>query len=251
MDRHKQTEHGLTITKQFKCDFEGCGRVFKDRPSFYTHSLIHKDRSLVYKHKCPVEGCDSVFKRRRNLQMHQQKHGTNRRRYTCAFSNCKRTYSRERELSRHVEISHQSKIVLLFTMMIFTTFFATDSEHDLASGSVHATIKREYEEAVEIDSAPSTSNFDGTGESSGGITSNDNIIYLKSVNDNNVTTVICDNMEVDPSSEQIIEVDENGKSTNNKIIMLLDNSNEQDQQLELVTSSKSTLCLLSSFNDSN
>lgn len=130
----------------------------------------------------------------------------------------------------------------------FNSFvFFSGIDHGLASGSMQATIKREYAdgETVELESAPGTSNFDGTGESSGGITTNENIIYLKSVNDSNVTTVICDNMEVDPNSEQIIEVDENGKSTNNKIIMLLNNSNEQDQQLELVTSSKSPkLCLL-------
>lgn len=121
MDRHKQTVHGLTITKQFKCDFEGCGRIFKDRPSFYTHSLIHKDRSLVYKHKCTVDGCDSVFKRRRNLSIHMIKHGTNRRRYTCAFSHCKRTYTRERELSRHIEIAHRGKCFSLWWFSPLTT----------------------------------------------------------------------------------------------------------------------------------
>ena len=108
---------------------------------------------------------------------------------------------------------------------------------------MQATIKREFDgETVELESAPSASNFEGT--SGGGITSNENIIYLKSVNDGNVATVIsCDDMDVDPHSEQIIEVDENGKSTNNKIIMLLNNNNEQDQQLELVTSSKLTITI--------
>ena len=110
MDRHKQNVHGLTITKQFKCDFDGCGRVFKDRPSFYTHSMIHKDRSLVYKHKCSIDGCDAVFKRRRNLMAHMMKHGNARKRFSCNISNCKRTYSRERELQRHVELCHRGMI---------------------------------------------------------------------------------------------------------------------------------------------
>lgn len=59
------------------------------------------------------------------------------------------------------------------------------------------------------------------------------------------TVISCEDMEVDPNSDQIIEVDENGKSTNQKIIMLLDSNMEQDHKLELVTSSKSffaTLC---------
>lgn len=125
--------------------------------------------------------------------------------------------------------------------MIFTTnnySFLLDP----GQGGSLQTIKREFEgETVELESAPSTSNFESTSSAGGsGITSNENIIYLKSVNDSNVATVIsCEDMEVDPNSDQIIEVDENGKSTNNKIIMLLNNNMDQDQKLELVTSSKS------------
>lgn len=100
-----------------------------------------------------------------------------------------------------------------------------------------------------MENAPSTSNFESTSSGSGGITSNENIIYLKSVNDSNVATVIsCDDMEVDPNSDQIIEVDENGKTTNNKIIMLLNNNMEQDHKLELVTSSKSFLLAFLHFD---
>ncbi|KAF7488364.1 Zinc finger protein 91 [Sarcoptes scabiei] len=108
MDRHKKAEHNIEITKQFKCDHEGCGRVFKDRPSFYTHSLIHKDRSLVYKHKCTHENCGAVFKRRRNLALHMLKHGYIKRKYTCMFGECRRTYNREKELMKHIDQFHQN-----------------------------------------------------------------------------------------------------------------------------------------------
>ncbi|KAH7641531.1 hypothetical protein HUG17_4575 [Dermatophagoides farinae] len=108
LDRHKKTAHNIEVTRQFKCDFEGCGRIFKDRPSYYTHSLIHKDRNLVYKHKCTYENCGAVFKRRRNLALHMLKHGYVKRKYTCMFGECRRTYAREKELMRHIEVVHRA-----------------------------------------------------------------------------------------------------------------------------------------------
>lgn len=114
MDRHKQNVHGIAISKQFKCEYDGCSRVFKDRASYYTHSLIHKDRSLVYKHKCEYDGCNSAFKRRRNLNLHMTKHGAGRKRFTCVVENCKRGYYREKELTRHMELCHNGNFSKYF-----------------------------------------------------------------------------------------------------------------------------------------
>lgn len=111
LDRHKKLAHGIDTVKQFTCPVESCGRVFRDRPSFYSHSLTHKDKTLAYRHKCPNALCGAVFKRRRNLTQHMLKHNAEAdavkaRRLVCEKEGCNKVFYKEKEMKKHLETQH-------------------------------------------------------------------------------------------------------------------------------------------------
>lgn len=69
-------------TGQFKCDFEGCGKICFDRASLKKHMQIHGARQYV----CTYEGCGKKFQDSSKLKRHYLTH-TGEKKHICTICN--------------------------------------------------------------------------------------------------------------------------------------------------------------------
>ncbi|KAJ8908993.1 hypothetical protein NDN08_005692 [Rhodosorus marinus] len=60
--------------KIYKCDFEGCVRVFPRNYNLQVHRRVHSENTPF---KCTVEGCEKAFRWKSSLQCHAQSHERN------------------------------------------------------------------------------------------------------------------------------------------------------------------------------
>lgn len=105
-------------------------------------------------------------------------------------------------------------------------------------------MKKEFEDSIELDTSRDP------GETSEVDQSNGNIIYVKNLEQNVMSTVnviSCEEMDVDGSGEHVIEMDDGSNTGNNKIMLLYNKGGEVDQQLELVSSSMSLRLVILQF----
>lgn len=70
--RNHQAVHSNEYT--FKCDHEGCTKVFKAKRNLLRHKNFHDPSKLNYKHQCTFENCDKKFLKRHALTRHLLSH---------------------------------------------------------------------------------------------------------------------------------------------------------------------------------
>lgn len=81
----------------FKCDIEGCGKLFTRSYNYKAHLETHDERR-EYPFHCHVDGCDKKFARKTDLQRHHQSVHMKERNHGCAF--CGRFFARKDTLRR-------------------------------------------------------------------------------------------------------------------------------------------------------
>ncbi|TQW03255.1 zinc finger, c2H2 type domain-containing protein [Cordyceps javanica] len=82
----------------FKCDVEGCGKLFTRSYNYKAHLETH-DQRRQYPFHCHVHGCDKKFARKTDLQRHHQSVHMKERNHGCTF--CGRFFARKDTL--HME----------------------------------------------------------------------------------------------------------------------------------------------------
>uniref|UniRef100_A0A7S2ZH93 C2H2-type domain-containing protein n=1 Tax=Rhodosorus marinus TaxID=101924 RepID=A0A7S2ZH93_9RHOD len=60
--------------KIYRCDFDGCARVFPRNYNLQVHRRVHSENTPF---KCTVEGCEKAFRWKSSLQCHAQSHERN------------------------------------------------------------------------------------------------------------------------------------------------------------------------------
>ena len=73
-ERRHQTEN-----KPYKCEMEGCGKVFSANGTLTAHMKIHSGERP---HACPVDGCEKRFTKASKLKLHLRSH-TGERPFHC------------------------------------------------------------------------------------------------------------------------------------------------------------------------
>ena len=86
-----------TSVGQFKCDFEGCGKICFDRAALKKHMQIHGARQYV----CTYEGCGKKFQDSSKLKRHFLTH-TGEKNHVCTI--CNKAFSLDFNLKTHMRI---------------------------------------------------------------------------------------------------------------------------------------------------
>ncbi len=63
------------MSKKFKCDFTGCGKIYRHKKSLNDHKLSHGNANL----KCDFFGCDYKTYNKKYLREHQMRHSEEKR----------------------------------------------------------------------------------------------------------------------------------------------------------------------------
>jgi len=93
---------GFSETK-YRCDFPGCGKLFKSRSYLNRHKNIHSENP---KYQCKFEGCYKVFSKSYELNRHKLIHGE--KMFTCEFPECNKTFRTKEYLKLH-QLIHEGK----------------------------------------------------------------------------------------------------------------------------------------------
>lgn len=74
--------------KIFKCHYEKCQKIFKQKNNLTTHIRVH---TKIKPYKCSLADCNKSFSTSGNLKAHQNIH-TGMRKYKCYYEDCNREY---------------------------------------------------------------------------------------------------------------------------------------------------------------
>ncbi|CAL1289929.1 unnamed protein product [Larinioides sclopetarius] len=89
----------------FKCPFEGCGKVY-DKICRLRQHIRHHTGERPY--TCPAEGCKWSFMSASKLTRHMRKH-TGERKFTCTEPGCGKSFMRPEHLKGHIVIHSGDK----------------------------------------------------------------------------------------------------------------------------------------------
>lgn len=91
--------------QNFKCEYEGCNRLFSQKNRLKLHSLTHSavDTRLI---SCRFPKCKKLFQSKEEYIIHKKIHGKLKY-YKCYHKNCKAKYSLSASLKKHL-IHHDS-----------------------------------------------------------------------------------------------------------------------------------------------
>lgn len=86
--------------QNFKCEYEGCNRLFSQKNRLKLHSLTHsaiENRPI----SCRFPKCKKSFKNKEEYALHKKIHGKLKY-YKCYHKNCKAKYSLSASLKKHL-----------------------------------------------------------------------------------------------------------------------------------------------------
>ncbi|XP_073255988.1 uncharacterized protein [Porites lutea] len=87
-----------TGNKPYKCEMEGCGKVFSANGTLTAHMKIHSGKRP---HACPVDGCEKRFTKASKLKLHLRSH-TGERPFHCEVQGCGWSFTSAYKLKRHM-----------------------------------------------------------------------------------------------------------------------------------------------------
>ena len=91
--------------KRYVCQFENCGKRFRQKPHLDAHQNIHTGRRFA----CDWPQCGKSFVRKYNLVEHQKLHSSLNPNM-CDFPNCGKCFSSRYSLSRHQNAQHNQAL---------------------------------------------------------------------------------------------------------------------------------------------
>ena len=91
--------------KKYVCEFENCGKRFRQKPHLDAHQNIHTGRRF----NCDWPQCGKSFVRKYNLVEHQKLH-SNLNPNMCDYPNCGKCFSSRYSLSRHQNAQHNQSL---------------------------------------------------------------------------------------------------------------------------------------------
>ncbi|PRP79323.1 transcriptional activator GLI3-like [Planoprotostelium fungivorum] len=83
--------------KQYRCEEEDCGRMFRSKRGYLDHTRSHKGRP----HVCDVHGCGKAFLRPAHLEMHSRIH-TGEKPFVCEYKGCGKRWNQKSALKQHL-----------------------------------------------------------------------------------------------------------------------------------------------------
>jgi hypothetical protein len=97
---HENTNQNNTKSKEIRCNFKECGKVFSSQHRLYDHRQIHGP-----KFKCKV--CNNEFIKK-DIQRHLKTHDKNRQKFACEEKGCDAVCVTKKGLKIHIEASHMN-----------------------------------------------------------------------------------------------------------------------------------------------
>ncbi|XP_054153167.1 zinc finger protein ZFP2-like [Oppia nitens] len=91
--------------KKYVCEFENCGKRFRQKPHLDAHQAIHTGR----RYACDWPQCGKSFVRKYNLAEHQKLHSTINPNM-CDYPNCGKCFSSKYSLTRHQSAQHNQTL---------------------------------------------------------------------------------------------------------------------------------------------
>jgi uncharacterized Zn-finger protein len=75
MDTRNQAEEQIDVLdfpmSKYKCDFEGCGKIFSNKGNMKAHTYLH---TPLKNHKCIFPGCNKSYLNQCRLKVHFRTH---------------------------------------------------------------------------------------------------------------------------------------------------------------------------------
>ncbi|KAK2010274.1 hypothetical protein LZ32DRAFT_382202 [Colletotrichum eremochloae] len=101
-NRPKRSPRKMTsfADAQYKCQVEGCGKLFSRSYNYKAHLDTHDERR-EYPFPCPVADCNKRFVRKTDLQRHNQSVHMKEKNHRCDY--CGRLFARKDTLRRHMD----------------------------------------------------------------------------------------------------------------------------------------------------
>ncbi|KAK9760790.1 DNA-binding transcription factor [Basidiobolus ranarum] len=101
--KQEQDPSSPTRSKEYQCNFSGCGKHFYQLAHLRIHERCHTG---IRPYVCKYEGCDKAFTQLGNLKTHERKH-TGERPYVCQHPGCEKSFTQLGNLKTHERI-HQA-----------------------------------------------------------------------------------------------------------------------------------------------
>ncbi|ORY04077.1 hypothetical protein K493DRAFT_253725 [Basidiobolus meristosporus CBS 931.73] len=99
----EQEPSSPTRSKEYQCNFSGCGKHFYQLAHLRIHERCHTG---IRPYVCKYEGCGKAFTQLGNLKTHERKH-TGERPYVCQHPGCEKSFTQLGNLKTHERI-HQA-----------------------------------------------------------------------------------------------------------------------------------------------
>ncbi|KAI2811117.1 hypothetical protein BLOT_002289 [Blomia tropicalis] len=128
------------VDKPYICEWESCGKRFRQKPHLEAHRNIHIGRRFV----CEWPGCGKSFVRKYNLQEHQKLHSpTNPN--LCTFPDCGKVFSSKYSLMRHQNAQHNLNFYYFILYTLFVSEYVLMSNvNDLVPFETRARLQLTY-----------------------------------------------------------------------------------------------------------
>jgi len=101
----KRKTQYLSEKRKYVCEYEGCGKAFKESGNLKKHKRVHTDEKPYV---CDFEDCGKAFAASGNLVTHKHFH-TNERPYVCDFEDCGKAFTQSTDLTTHKRIHNGEK----------------------------------------------------------------------------------------------------------------------------------------------
>jgi hypothetical protein len=114
-EKKKTSKKSNPLSKEFKCDFPDCGKIYRFKKCSINHKLSHGKEKL----KCDFIGCGYETYNKSYLRAHRINHlgGIVRKSFFCKYHNCNAVFKgikpkkklRNHQLRKHPELFPQIK----------------------------------------------------------------------------------------------------------------------------------------------